>query len=218
MDTKTLYSVYTGARTLQGLPASLQQPLWATVFLVRTCIRNMYTLDYQSYQSAKSGGRTCKITRGSFFFFVPPEGTSSRGSIFPRPANDSDFDTPAEGARDGLVVPVRSAGCFPEEDTLRPPFLPVRAESGCTPPARAPSKTGFFRSRSAMDVGGAHVLVAAPAPAPRADDAFTLVSAPPPLSTERRPTVRASHSSMLARADADLRGLTAFSSCKENVR
>ena len=175
---------------------------------------------HQSYQLAGSGGRTCKITRGNFFFSAPPDGTSSRGSISPRPG--SDLDTPADGGRDvwvGLVrVLVRSANCFPEEDTLRPPFLPVRVESGGTPPARKPPKTGFFRSRSVMDVGGAHVLVAAPTPAPRADDAFTLVSPPPPLSTERRPTVRASHPSMPARTDADFRGLTAFSSCKKLVR
>lgn len=176
----------------------------------------MYT--HRSYQPARSGGRTCKITRGSFFFSTPPDGISSRGSISPLP--DSDFGTPAEGARDVWVVLVlvRSADCFPDEDTLRPPFLLVRAESGSTPPARALSKTGFFRSRSVMDVGGAHVLAPAPIPAPRADDAFTLISASPPLSTERRPTVRASHSSMLARAVADFRGLAAFSSCEEDVR
>ena len=114
-----------------------------------------------------------------------------------------------------VLVPVRSADCFPDEDTLRPPFLLVRAESGSTPPARALSKIGFFRSRSVMDVGGAHVLAPAPIPAPTADDAFTLMSASPPLSTERRPTVRASHSSMLARAVADFRGLEAFSSCEK---
>ena len=143
--------------------------------------------------------------QNNLFFSAPPDGTSSRGSISPRPS--SDFDTPAKGGHDVWVGLVRalvcSANCFPEEDTLRPPFLPVHVESGGTPPARTPSKAGFFRSRNVMDVGEAHVLVPAPTPAPRADDAFTLVSATPPLSTERRLTVRASHSSMLARADAD---------------
>jgi hypothetical protein len=88
----------------------------------------MYT--HQPYQPAGSGGRTCKITRGSFFFSAPPNGTSSRGSISPRP--DSDFDTPAEGARNVLVVlvPVPFADCCPDEDRLRPSFLPARAESG----------------------------------------------------------------------------------------
>lgn len=152
------------------------------------------------------------MTRGSFFLSVPLDRISSRGSISPRPYPT--FDVIAGGVRDVLVTPVLVcfADLVPDSDTLRPPFLLAPAESGSAPPARAPSNTGFFRARSVMDVGGAHVLVPPPILAPRVDDAFIPVSVSPPLSTEKISTVRASHSSLFARVDAYLRGLAAFSS------
>ena len=155
-----------------------------------------------------SGGRTCRITRGSFFSVLFDE-TSFRSSTS---SPGSDVNALVEGAGDILVtlVLVRSAVCFPAApDTLRPPFLPPRAASGSAPLARVPCNAGFFRSRRDMDVSGARAL--------RVDDAFAFVSASPPLRTENMLTVRTSQSSMLARADADLRGLTAFSSCGEYV-